>query len=308
MKHLFVINPKAKQIKGHVATFVKNINDFFLSYPWIKYDIHLTRWRRDAEGFIQRYVSDSQEMVKIYALGGTGTLFEVVNGVIGLPNVQITAQPLGALNSFIRSFGEDKLEQFCSLRNLFFSKIITIDALRCGKKYCISKSFIGILAKSSQVYDAFSGIIPLSVSKCLLLSGLYEVMSKTIHSQYYTIEIDGNSYSGEYISIMVANEPYCGPGMTPAQGACPTDGLLDVYLVKAASRFTILRMIYDYEYGHHEKWPNNIFHLRGKSVSISSDEYVPINMDGELFYDKSIQYDIIPQAIDFACPETIGHV
>ncbi|MDR0616136.1 MAG: acylglycerol kinase family protein, partial [Synergistaceae bacterium] len=95
MKHLFIVNPASVGVKAKKNEIVGKISAFFADYPDIGYDIYMTRWKRDAVGYVRRYALASDEFVRVYAVGGTGTLFEVINGAIGLPNVQVACYPLG---------------------------------------------------------------------------------------------------------------------------------------------------------------------------------------------------------------------
>jgi diacylglycerol kinase family enzyme len=90
--------------------------------------------------------------------------------------------------------------------------------------------------------------------------------------------------------------------MSPAVDARPDDGILDLYLVRAVPWIKLIGMALDYIRGFYYKWPHSISHFRGKIISISSDQIMSICIDGEMFYDSVIDYEVIPRAVDFACP------
>ena len=102
IKHLFIINPIAHKVKGRLNLVTESIHAFFEEYPHIGYDIHVTRWERDALGVIRRQVTDTRELLRVHVMGGSGTLFEAVNSAVGLANAQIAAYPFGRQNSFLR--------------------------------------------------------------------------------------------------------------------------------------------------------------------------------------------------------------
>ncbi|MDR2073102.1 MAG: acylglycerol kinase family protein, partial [Spirochaetaceae bacterium] len=135
MKHLFIINPKAGKANGRIPEIKNDIQSFFAGRPEVDYTIHVTRWKRDASGYTLRYASDTREIVRIYALGGNGTFYEIINGAVGLPNVQIAWYPLGKNNSLLHSFGPEHLPAFQSLMNLSLSPVGTIDTIKVGNNY-----------------------------------------------------------------------------------------------------------------------------------------------------------------------------
>lgn len=54
--------------------------------------------------------------------------------------------------------------------------------------------------------------------------------------RFYSIELDGRDYSGEYIMVEVMNTPMLGPNLQFAPDADPGDGLLDVILITDQDR------------------------------------------------------------------------
>jgi diacylglycerol kinase family enzyme len=305
MKHLFVVNPKAFGLKGRSENVIREIRAFFANYPQLKYDIHVTRWKRDAVGFTHRYVSGAPEIVRVYAVGGMGTVFEVINGIIGMPNVQVTTWPFGIDNSFLFCLGDDIRERFRSLRNLVFSGVSSFDLIRCGNNYGICAGFMGVEADASQQGDMFierTGLFTNWSNGIYFAAAIYNCLRKGA-GQPYNVTIDGLPVNGEYISILVANQPYYAKGMYPAVDAKPNDGILDVYLVRKVPGLKLLTIASDYIKGRYHKWSRYISHFQGKAITVSSEQMMSICLDGELFYDSSIDFQVIPHAVDFVCPK-----
>jgi diacylglycerol kinase family enzyme len=305
MRHLFVINPKAYLLKERTGEVIREIRAFFANYPRILYDIHVTRWKRDAVGFTRRYVSGAPEIVRVYAVGGMGTVFEVLNGVFGLPNVQITTWPFGIDNAFIHYFGKDIRERFFSLRNLVFSGVSSFDVIRCGNNYGICAGFMGLEAFASQRGETILKNLGWAAnwsSGIYLASALFSGPQKEWELSY-KILVDGLPLHGKYISVLVANQPYYAKGLNPAVDAEPNDGVLDIYLVRNVPGLKLLAMASDYVHGRYRKWPRAVSHFRGKTITVTSQEVMSICIDGELFYDASVEYEVIPHAVDFVCPD-----
>ncbi|MDR2029531.1 MAG: hypothetical protein LBP93_08345 [Treponema sp.] len=307
MRHLFVINPKAFFLKGRVDDVCGDIRLFFANYPQLDYEIHVNRWKRDAVGFTRRYVSTADRIVRVYAVGGMSTLMEIINGVVGLPNVQVAAWPFGIDNAFLRYFGENKMERFRSLRNLIFSGVSSFDLIRCGNNFGICAGFMGVEALAARqgdrilgTRDFLPGWLIRSGGIYLALSVYYNISKKIFQS--YQVTIDDVPLHGDYVSILVANQPYLGSGLRPAIESRPDDGFLDVYLIRPMTSYKFAAFVLDYSQGRYYKWPQYVSHHRGKTIVVSSDRIMEICLDGEHFYDDTVEYQVVPQGLDFVCP------
>lgn len=305
MKHLFIVNPVAGKVKGEVDAITEEIKTFFKSNPNIPYDIHVTRWCRDAVGFTRRYVTESSELCRVHVVGGVGTLFEVVGGVIGLQNAQVASYPRGKGNAFLRYFGTQNLHYFSSVRAQVFSDTTPVDVIRCGHNYAIGFSGIGVGSRANELGDELMQKTRLTSNNFYSGSVVYHVMKGEHAFQRYKVTLDGQNFDGDYASILIANEPCYGINMHPAVDAHPNDGILDIYLFKAKPKLKTILGLRTYITGHYRKIPDCVSHYTARKVSVSSDVTMCMSMDGETFYDKGVDYEIIPYAIDFVCPNGI---
>lgn len=303
MKHLFIINPAAWKVQGHVAQVKEAIDACFRNYPQLSYAIHVTRWSRDAVGYIKRFCRQEPGLVRIYAVGGVGTLFEVVNGAMGLPNVQVACYPQGQNNSFARALCGDDFHVFRDLENLIFADAAPMDVICCNRSYCLSFSFCGAEALATAQSEGLvtrARFIPpdfcyaYAVSSLLLRPGAL---------QHYNITLDDRlSLEGDYLSAFIANQPFYGYGLRPGIDAVPNDGLLNLYLWRNLPRLTMLKIFRDYLQGQYQKWRNYVLHYPFKRLSITSDDLIAISLDGEFSYATTVEYEIIPDGLDFVCP------
>ena len=305
MRHLFIVNPGAEKIKGKVGEVTEEIKAFFSNNSKLAYDIHITRWNRDATGFVKRYVSEAGEPVRVHCFGGAGTFFEVVNGAAELRNAQIAAYPMGASNEFLLYFGKENGHLFRSIENQIASGTTPIDAIRCGHIYGISHFLAGMEARSNR--DGFEMLerTKLPTDFCYVWPALWEVISGKIRAQSYRIELDGVPLDGNYITMLIANGPCYGKDMSAAIDAHPNDGQLEIYMMNDMPRRLLLPTILRYISGQYRKMPDRIRHFSGKKITINSDEVMCVCLDGETFYENSIECEVIHHAINFVCPATI---
>jgi len=303
-RHLFIINPAAKRIKGKTKPITDAIAAFFAQHAWINHDVYVSEWCRDSIMYIQQYVAGIKgETVRIHVMGGTCTLFEVINSIVGMPNVEVASYPYGKANSFLKYFGAKNEKLFLSIKSQVFDAPVPMDIIRCGNNYGICYGMAGVEAHANVLGESLI-LKGLPGDICYMFAGINMIL-RGKGAQNYFIELDDNKVEGDFISVMVANAPCYGLNMYPAIDAHPDDGILDVYVVKKLPALTILRYIPSYAYGNYRKLTNMVLHYRAKKIRLSSDEVMCMSIDGEHFYGSSIEYEVVPQAVRFVCPAEI---
>jgi diacylglycerol kinase family enzyme len=304
IKHLFVVNPVAKRVKGSLNAIIENIRAFFNEYPHMRYEIHVTRWERDALCVIRQHAMKADELLRVHIMGGTGTLSEAVNSAVNMPNLQLAAYPYGNENIFLQYFGADKTHMFSSIRGQVFSDTTPIDAIRAGNNYGISHGLVGLEAAvgkaSLELYQRHTW---LGQGFAHILAVIKTVYGQRVLGQEYKVDIDGRTLDGAYLSILVANGPCYAKHLSPAAGAHPNDGLLDIYLIKKVSRLKLFTVIRKYLSGNYAKASDVISHYRGRVLKLSAVAgEMNLILDDKAFYEKSFEYEILPYAVDFVCP------
>jgi len=108
------------------------------------------------------------------------------------------------------------------------------------------------------------------------------------------VTLDGESwYDGRAFALVVANGTTFGHGMKIAPDAHPDDGLLDVVLVKDASRVTVLtalRRVYNATHLTHPA----VRHARAAQIEVQADGEIGLELDGEPTDGKSITFSVQP--------------
>ena len=144
MKALFIINPVAG--KGKSEEIIRSFE------PMIKgklpYHIELTQNKGEATEIVKRYTSEDDYIV--FAVGGDGTVNEVVNGMVG-SNSTLAILPTGSGNDFVRSiYDKYTIEELLS--DLLDGYDEPIDLIRIDEKYFLNISSVGLDAEV--VYNA----------------------------------------------------------------------------------------------------------------------------------------------------------
>lgn len=290
MKHLFIINSEADGVKGKARNISQRITLFFQQYPDISYYIHITRWSRDALAFAHRYATDeylteADGLVRIHILGGMGTVYEVINGIVGLPGVQIAIYPYSNTVGFLKYFGETQLTMFSSFYHQVFSQTIPLDLMKCGNNFAFMNSHTGMDTNKKNIFKAWQG--------------------KNLH-QRYQVTIDGKQLEQECIAIIITNIPITDGNRTADANVRPDDGVLDLYLIKRIPHLNRFWQLLQYLFFHYKSYPEYIIHETGYQIGITSEEILQCRLDGEIYYETNMEYRLLSHAIDFVCPPRDG--
>jgi diacylglycerol kinase family enzyme len=102
----------------------------------------------------------------------------------------------------------------------------------------------------------------------------------TYHAGHYRLSVDGVATEHLAATVVVANSRFYGKGMQIAPAAEVTDGLLDIVVIEAASRRTLLRALPTVYSGAHVDRPE-VRLYRGRRIEIAGDSRTPIPVGGD---------------------------
>ena len=124
-------------------------------------------------------------------------------------------------------------------------------------------------------------------------------------AEHYVVELNGKRIDGQQTMICVCNGRYYGGGFNPVPEADPTDGLLDVLLVKKVSRLQVPAVIGTYKNGRYKELPHLVRHFQTKSIKIICDNVTPINLDGELRTAQEVTMSVSDKKLRFFYPKEL---
>ena len=248
MRHLFLVNPAAgkkdrtREYQARIATACKDLN----------YEILVSRQPGDLTSW-SRQAAASGEALRIYACGGDGTLNEVVNGVVGFPNVSVTHFPGGSGNDFIKIFNDTA--PFSNLEALLDPAEAEFNLISCNGDYALNVCSMGLDARIGTEASRYKHFPLVTGPGAYGLSALANII-KGVHRPY-RIALNGEVLEGEFTLIFADNGRWYGSGFHPAPDADPCDGLLDVLLVQPVSRLQVAIIIGKYKRGLYANYPHS---------------------------------------------------
>ena len=295
MTHLFIINPAAGS-RDRTADYSQVIHKL-CKERGLKYDIRVST----APGECTRFAREAAETGKeyrLYACGGDGTLNEVAQGAAGYDNVAVTVFSGGSGNDFVKLF--DDPQAFFDLEQLLDAQESTFDLIDCNGDIAINICSVGLDARIGTDVSRYKRLPLLHGFRAYAASTVINVIKGI--SEHYVVELNGKRIDGKQTMICVCNGRYYGGGFNPVPEADPTDGLLDVLLVKKVSRLQVAGVIGKYKDGRYQELPHLVRHYRTKSVKITCDRPTPINLDGELRVAQEVTMSVSDKKLRFFYP------
>ncbi len=296
LHHVFIVNPKAG--KGRALLMVEKIHARFKESSET-YEIKITEAPGHGEALARQMALENKKL-RLYSVGGDGTLNEIVNGLAGT-DTELGIIPCGSGNDTVRSLYTvtDPVQLIDLLPS---SPSTTVDMGKVNDKYFLNIASIGFDAEVVLKSRLFRRSPLISGSMAYILG----VLATLIRLKKYKLRIAYKELPVKEKDVLLAifaNGSYYGGGMKSAPGAKMDDGLLDFYEVEALPRLKIFRFFPLFQKGKHETM-KEVTILRGTQVIIESDQPFPMNMDGEIHMESRVSVEILPGFFKIIVPQT----
>ena len=296
MTHLFIINPAAGS-RDRTADYREKIEKACSSRD-INYRIEVSAAPGDCAR-LAREAAQTGEEYRIYACGGDGTLNEVVSGVVGYDNAAVTVFSGGSGNDFVKLFNDPKA--FFDLERLLDCEEARFDLIRCNDDYSLNICSVGLDARIGTDVSNYKRIPLLQGFRAYVASTIVNVIKGI--SEHYVVEVGGERVDARQTMICACNGRFYGGGFNPVPEADPTDGLMEVLLVKHVSRFLVPMVIGKYKNGQYKQLPKLVRHFKTDHVRIICDKPTSINLDGELRVAETVDFRIAQEKLRFFYPK-----
>lgn len=234
---------------------------------------------------------------RIVSMGGDGTLSEVVNGIVN-SDVILGFIPAGSGNDFGRTFGLKSGDVLGACKFIEREHVREVDLCVTEGKYFINVAGAGFDAEVGHMANIW-GKRYFPGHMAYVASILRELVAYA--PQEMTIELDERTMHTRAWLVAVANARYFGGGMMIAPSAEVDDGQLDVYIIKATSKFELLKVLPTVFTGKH------VNHLavechQARRVRLSSPERLVTQADGEILGTLPREFKISGQKIRMILP------
>jgi diacylglycerol kinase (ATP) len=242
----------------------------------------------------------------VVAVGGDGTLNEVVNGIAGR-DVELATIPLGTGMDFGRTYGLPKKFDD-AVRVALEGATRTVDAgrvdYRTWEGTAAQRWFanVGSVGMSGAVAQRANGMSKALGGKVTFFYALTRVFFEWENTEV-RVTFDGGERRGRMHDVIVANGVWHGGGMMLAPNAEPDDGVFDVVLIGDVSRTDFLTTAPKIYKGRHVAHPK-VEVLRSERVVVDADEHLPIELEGEQVGTTPATFEVVRAALRVRVPTT----
>lgn len=240
----------------------------------------------------------------VIALGGDGTVHEVVNGLM-----QVEAENRPALGVVPIGSGND----FAHANQIPKSADKALALALSGKSHPIDLALLRDENGREEYVDntlgiGFDAIVTIRSHRLPLLRGFMMYFAAVVQTillnakpMRMSIQSEQKNWEKEIFMLVIANGPREGGGFIMAPAAKPDDGILDYMIADKISRAMMFRLIPEFIKGTQERF-DAVEIGQCQKLSLRSEEPLYIHIDGEIYTSfgsnlHEISVEIVPQAL-----------
>ncbi|HRQ32504.1 MAG TPA: diacylglycerol kinase family lipid kinase [Anaerolineales bacterium] len=241
---------------------------------------------------------------RVIAMGGDGTVHEVVNGIMQAPEGKrpiLGVVPVGSGNDFAHGIGVVK-QSDQALRHALDGEASTIDlALMTdgnGRKVYFDNT-LGV---------GFGAMVTIRSHRLPLLRGFLMYLVSVIQAIVVDhnpitmkIQTDSENWEQKVIYLVLCNGPREGGGFLIAPEAKIDDGILHYAMITDVSRAMMFRILPEVMKGTQGRF-KEVKMGTCKKFSVSADRPLYIHTDGEIFAGlgtdvRNVSFEVLPSAL-----------
>ena len=221
----------------------------------------------------------------VVAVGGDGTVNEVINGLDG-SDVPFGIVPIGTANDFAKQVGIP-LDPDHAMDVILQREPIRIDTASLnGRRFInVSSGGVGAEATAETPSEAKEMLGMLAYA----ITGVRKLVDLTPHRA--TFRADGFELTTEFLLFAVGNGRTTGGGTMIVPRASVIDHLLDVCIVEAMPRTDFAKLVLRIRNGDHVG-NEGVHYLQTRSLDVTAGESIHVNVDGEPSDARRLEYRV----------------
>jgi diacylglycerol kinase (ATP) len=295
-----IVNPVAAN--GAVGrNWKKRVCDF-LQAEGVKFDAILTEEPGHATQLARQALDDGYRT--IVAVGGDGTVNEVLNGLVAEegavdPEVTLGIIPCGTGADFSRTAGIPRdYTGACRQLLRLETRLVDLGRITClhegreVERYFINVAGLGFDGEASELANRRSKALGGTIT---YLGCLFTTLV-TYRNKNVELSFDGQRLRGRLNSVILCNGRYFGGGMFVAPGASLDDGIFDVVILGNLNKLEFAVNVPRVYKGTHLSHPK-VSLCHAKEVHVEAQERMVVQAEGEVIGEAPATFQIIPHAL-----------
>jgi YegS/Rv2252/BmrU family lipid kinase len=295
-----IVNPESRNGSGRRlrAAIEERLGDHLIG-------IEEAGYRGHAVEIARRAAADGVDVV--VAVGGDGTINEVLNGLAGTETA-LGVIPRGAANDLATLHGIPfDLAAACEV--IRGGRIRQADLIRVNGRLYATAGGVGFPCEVTAIADRLKRsrggklLVGLLGSQIYLLGVLLALGQREIHRATFTLYRDGRVELVDAFALMIQNQSFLGRRFRMSPGAIPDDGRFDVCLIREHhARVSVLPLLIRVLFGRHEG-TEGVEVWRGEQLRMICDRPTAFFGDGEIFAPETKQtIEIVSGALRLVVP------
>jgi len=265
-------------------------------------DLHLTEKPGDATRLAREAAEMGYDVA--VAVGGDGTVNEVVNGLVG-SETALGVLPEGTGNLRARQMGipvyalTNPLRLHETAAMVAGGTIRQIDVGQVNGRYFLCWAGIGLDAQVTseleprQRYTKHLGVLPYAIAVVLVARDFQGVRTR--------VYLDGAVVRGRTLLILASNIQQYGGQLHVASNARIDDGLLDVFVFKGLGFPYVLRHVVKMASRRCLQDPQ-IVHRQARHIEVFTEWAIPVQVDGDPIGTTPVTIQVVPRALRVLVP------
>ncbi|MDM5360142.1 diacylglycerol kinase family protein [Peribacillus sp. ACCC06369] len=280
----FIVNPMAG---NEESLKIWKKAEEILNSKAVPHKVFFTEEKGHALRLTKEILSGTNQETRMIAVGGDGTVNEMINGAIGFPHAIIGSLAAGSGNDYVRGIQKtESVEEALSLFQDNAFSAVDIGQFETNGKvgYFINSLGMGIDAEISAEADRSPLKKWFNFVRAGKLIYLFIFIKKIFSYQPSCMEliIDGNRHLLKKVwFIVIANQPYFGGGMKISPMSKLDDGRLNVIVVHDITMLKLLTVFITVLWGGHLNI-KNVDSFSGERIKMKNHGSVKIQSDGEI--------------------------
>jgi len=287
LKIKIIINPSSG--RQTISQTVDDIVGYLVEAKALyRADFCYTRAKDDAQNYAAEIKQGEYDLVM--AVGGDGTISEVVNGLMqGGSNTPLAILPAGTVNDFA-TFLEIPSDPYSYSRMIIEFNTLKVDVGKAGSRYFLNVAAGGLLTDIAYKVPSESKT---SLGRMAYwLEGAKDIPANIFNGLPITIESREDYFDDEALLFIIANSTSVGGIKKLVPYAELTDGLLDVLIVSKLEFGGLLPLLGKLLIGDHLSNDNvTYFQTDRLYLSSSGTDEIRLDVDGE-------EGDVLPLVIE----------
>ncbi len=293
-----ILNPMADMRNAwKTANDVRPIISEYGSADWsgTVYPTHATELAKQA---------GEQGYERIIAMGGDGTVHEVINGIMQLPEGQrpvLGVVPVGSGNDFAHAIGIP-LQPDRALAYALNEKPSAIDLGVMTDEHGRKEYFDNTLGIGfDAVVTIRSHRLPIVRGFLMYLTAVIQTILLNHDPSLMQMETDGRKWEQSNLLLTMCNGPREGGGFLIAPDAKLDDGLLHYAMIRKVSRLMMFRLVPEVMKGTHGNFEQVTLGTCTR-MTVKADRPMYIHADGEIYTSfgsnlRNVSFEVLPGAL-----------